>query len=473
MNVLDSELVVGSLRRHGYALTAHKRDADVALFNTCSIREHAEEKTYSGLGAMKRWKAARPGRVLGVLGCMAQKDREGVLARAPHVDLVAGPGSLAGLPEMIEEIVRSGATQLSFSLGRQEAGRREVEASFPSFDPDRDPEMRATPFQAYVRTQYGCDKFCSYCIVPSVRGPEQGRDPASILGEIRQLAAQGVKEVDLIGQTVNSYRFTYGDGRRMRLSDLLAAACDVPGIERVKFATSFPNDMSDDLLAAVRDLPKVAKHLHVPAQSGCDEVLARMKRHYSVASYREMVLRAREAVPGIAITSDFITGFCGETEESFERTCELVRFAGFKNSYIFAYSTRPGTAAHALPDDVPDAVKKRRTNDLIAVQQEVSFADHRRMIGREVVVLVEGPSRLGRHDAARGEPVVQMSGRAATDHIVVFDGAPSLAGSMLKLRVEDASALTLFASLDGGGNRATPPGTRPGAAPRPALPVLG
>src|SRR5579884_3371621 len=419
MNVLDSELVVGALRRQGYELTYDAVDADVILFNTCSVRQHAEDKIYSALGRLRGHKQRHPEKVLGVLGCMAQKDQELILKRAPHVDIICGTGQLAQLPELIAAVHRDGQPQLALSLDRKEASRQEVERSFESYDPMRDPSMRPTPFQAYVRIMIGCDKFCTYCIVPSVRGPEQSRHPEHIAAEVRQLAAEGCKEVTLLGQTVNSYKYDSGDGRRLRLSDLLARVHDTPGIERIKFITNFPKDMTDDLLDAVRELAKVCPYLHVPAQHGDNEQLRRMKRLYTVEFYRDMLARCRERVPGVAISSDFIVGFCGETEESFQRSCDLVRQARFKNSFIFKYSPRPGTKADELfADDVPEAVKKRRNNDLLTVQTENSLADHRSHIGETVEVLVEGPSRLGQRSDS---PVKQLTGRSMTDHIVVFD----------------------------------------------------
>src|SRR4051812_408027 len=388
MNVLDSELVVGSLRRQGYELTHEPTNADVILFNTCSVRQHAEDKIYSALGRLRGHKHRHPSTVIGVLGCMAQKDQELIRRRAPHVDIVCGTGQLARLPELIAEVQRSGTRQVALSLDRKDASREEIERSFESYDPLRDPSMRPSRFQAYVRIMIGCDKFCTYCIVPSVRGPEQSRPPDHIAAEVRQLADEGCKEVTLLGQTVNSYQYDAGDGRRARLSDLLARVHDTPGVERIKFITNFPRDMGDDLLDAVRTLPKVCPYLHVPAQSGCNDVLKRMKRLYTVEQYREMLHRCRDKVPDVAISSDFIVGFCGETEESFEKTCALVREGGFKNSFIFKYSPRPGTKADDLyADDVPEEVKKRRNNDLLAIQNSVSLGDHRSRIGRTVNVL--------------------------------------------------------------------------------------
>ncbi|HTK77409.1 MAG TPA: tRNA (N6-isopentenyl adenosine(37)-C2)-methylthiotransferase MiaB [Gemmataceae bacterium] len=448
MNVLDSELVVGGLKRQGYELTPTPADADLILYNTCSVRQHAEDKIYSALGRVRHLKGRKPETVVGVLGCMAQKDQDLIRKRAPYVDIVCGPGQLGQLPELIAEVRKSGTPQMAVSLGRADASRPEVTHSFESYDPLREPSMRPTAFQAFVRTQFGCDKFCTYCIVPSVRGPEQSRPPEHILAEVRQLADQGCKEVTLVGQTVNSYRHKTGDGRTHSLADLLNLIHDAPGVERIKFVTNFPRDMDDDLLAAVRDLPKVCKYLHVPAQSGCDEVLKRMKRLYSVGYYREMLHRCREAVPGVAISSDFIVGFCGETEESFQRTCDLVRDAGFKNSFIFKYSTRPGTKADDLyPDDIPEEVKKRRNNDLLAIQGESSLADHRRWIGETVEVLVEGTSKKTFSREAEPSALPQLTGRTMTDHIVVFDGNERLTGQTVSVRIDDATAYTLFGEM--------------------------
>ncbi len=444
MNVLDSELVVGSLRRQGYELVHEPTEADVILFNTCSVRQHAEDKIYSALGRLRGHKQRHPSKVVGVLGCMAQKDQELIRRRAPHVDIICGTGQLAQLPALIGEVQKTGERQIAVSLDRKEASRHEVEASFESYDPMRDPSMRPTRFQAYVRIMIGCDKFCTYCIVPSVRGPEQSRHPEHIAAEVRQLAAEGGKEITLLGQTVNSHQYPLG-GRTERLSDLLARIHDTPGIERIKFITNFPRDMGDDLLDAVRSLPKVCPYLHVPAQSGCNEVLKRMKRLYTVEYYRDMLARCREKVPGIAISSDFIVGFCGETEESFQRTCDLVREAGFKNSFIFKYSPRPSTKAGDLyPDDVPEEVKKRRNNDLLALQNGVSLADHRRRIGETVAVLVEGPSKTAlKHESGP----LQLTGRTMSDHIVVFEGNERLTGQTVQVHIEEATSFTLFGSV--------------------------
>ena len=319
MNLLDSELVVAKLRNDGYELTDDLSQADVVLYNTCSVRQHAEDKIYSALGRIKRLKERKPGLSIGVLGCMAQKDQEQIFRRAPHVDVVVGPGQLAKVGELLEAARREKTRQLAVSRARRDGSLEVIAASFEGYDADREPALRPTTFQAYLRVMMGCDKFCTYCIVPSVRGPEQSRSPEVILEEARVLAGGGVKELTLLGQTVNSYKYRLPDGRTARLSDLLESLQGVLGLERIKFITNFPNDMTDDLLQAVRDLSKVCPYIHVPAQSGCDLVLKRMKRLYTVGIYEEMLARIRATIPGVAVSSDFIVGFCGEDEASFAR----------------------------------------------------------------------------------------------------------------------------------------------------------
>jgi len=446
MNVLDSELVVASLRKDGYCLTTDKRKADTILFNTCSVRQHAEDKIYSALGRLKHAKGHHPDKIIGVLGCMAQKDQQLIFRKAPYVDLVVGPGQLHQLPQLIREIEAGGGPRMEVSLNRTEGSRDDVERSHESFDPLRDPAMRPTPFQAYVRIMIGCDKFCTYCIVPSVRGPEQSRPADQIASEVRQLAGEGCREVTLLGQTVNSYR-SVRNGRTSRLSDLLEQLHAIDGIERLKFVTNYPRDMTDDLLDAVRELPKCSSYLHVPAQSGSDAVLKRMRRGYTVAQYREMLSRIDARLPGAAVTSDFIVGFCGETEADFLLTCDLVREARFKNSFIFKYSQRPGTkGAQRFPDDVADDVKRRRNVELLAIQNAISEEDQQPWIGREVEVLVEGPSKLGKKAAAE-EPLIQLTGRTSCDRIVVFEGNRRLVGEFLPVVIYDANALTLFGAI--------------------------
>ncbi len=451
MNVLDSELIVSGLVQAGYELADSPLDADTILYNTCSVRQHAEDKIYSALGRLRPLKERKPETIIGVLGCMAQKDQDQIFRRAAHVDLVVGPGQFNRLPEILEEVAaqRYRQPRLEVSLDRLKAGRAQVEESFARFDPPRPPELRPSPFQAMVRIMFGCDKFCTYCIVPKVRGPEQSRPAAEIVEEVRRLGADGCLEVTLLGQTVNSYK-DFSEGQSLRLSDLLARLNEIEGLRRIKFVTNYPRHMTDDLLQAVRDLQKVSPYLHVPVQSGSNEQLKRMKRGYTVEYYREMIQRIRAIVPDAAITSDFIVGFCGETEDDFQQSVELVRWARFKNSFIFKYSERPGTkAADLMPDDVPDEVKRRRNNELLAVQNAISLECNQPLAGQVVEVLVEGPSksaqkRAASTEASTADEFVQLVGRSTHDHIVVFDGARTLIGQILPARIEKVDAFTLY-----------------------------
>jgi tRNA-2-methylthio-N6-dimethylallyladenosine synthase len=449
MNVLDTELVVARLHHEGYELTDRIEDADTILFNTCSVRQHAEDKIYSALGRLKRIKQRRPEVQIGVLGCMAQKDQTLILRRAPHVDLVVGPGQIARVPELLAQARAERSPQLAVSLARNAGSRSTVTQSFESYDPDREPSLRPSPFQAFVRVMMGCDKFCTFCIVPTVRGPEQSRPPEQILLEARQLIDQGVLEITLLGQTVNSYKSRDAGGRLWRLSDLLAALHDLNGLARLKFITNYPTDMTDDLLQAVRDLPRVSRYLHVPAQHGDDDILRRMKRNYSVAYYEEMLQRIRQTIPGASVSSDFIVGFCGETEDQFERSVALVERARFKNSFIFKYSSRPGTKADSLfADDVPEPVKRRRNNDLLSVQTRISHELNRALIGQTVEVLVEGPSqRAGKGISLDSSPILQLTGRTTCDRIVVFSGHQRLVGRLVSVRIQQATPVTLFGEI--------------------------
>lgn len=503
MNMLDSEMVVASLRRQGYELADNVTDADTILFNTCSVREQAENKTYSALGRLRQAKKDNPEKIIGVMGCMAQKDQQLIFKRAPYVDIVVGPGQLQQIPGLIEKVRHEGGQHTAVSLGRTAGKLTDIKRSHETFDPLRDPTMRPTPFQAFLRIQIGCDKFCTYCIVPMTRGPEQGRHPQQIYDEAVILADQGAKEITLLGQTVNSYRHVDQDKRETRLADLLHRLHDINGIERIKFVTSYPKDMSYELLTTIRDLKKCSPYLHVPLQSGSDAVLKRMKRGYTVGEYRDMMARINETLgDAAAVSSDFIVGFCGETDAEFQQTMDLVQECRFKNSFIFKYSQRPGTkACDQMEDDVPFEVKRRRNNELLQLQNRISEEDNQKFLGRTVDVLVEGPSK--RHDAAvneiaapaatevdqgqsnaaidldrviigdpsaandaatkklvqldtagqdaarlrvqqlAGKPL-QLTGRTHCDRIVVFDGSPRLIGQTLPIGIYDVSGLTLM-----------------------------
>jgi tRNA-2-methylthio-N6-dimethylallyladenosine synthase len=448
MNVLDSELVAAQLLATGYQLVDSAREADTILFNTCSVRQHAEDKIYSALGRLKHIKDRHPHKIIGVLGCMAQKDQQKVFQRAPHVDLVVGPGQLAELPAVLDRIVTGRGPQLEISMDRKAGRRTAVQDSFQRYDPVRASEARSSRHQAMVRIMFGCDRFCTYCIVPSVRGPEQSRPVAEIEAEVRELADQGCLEVTLLGQTVNSYTATSG-GRTVHLCDLLHRIHNVGGIRRIKFVTNHPRYMNQELLQAVRDLPKVSPYLHVPAQSGSDRILKRMKRGYTVGQYRDMMARIRETVPGVAVTSDFIVGFCGESEDDYRQTVELVRESRFKNSFIFKYSARAGTRANELyDDDVPYDVKKCRNNGLLAVQNAVSYEQNLPFRGRTVEILVEGPSKTGLKQDD-GSSARQLTGRTVCDRIAVFEGPPRWIGTIIPVEIHDTSAFTLFGRVSG------------------------
>lgn len=494
MNVLDSELVVAALKQRGYELCDDPKVADTILFNTCSVREHAEHKTYSSVGRFKYGKRQRPNLVIGVIGCMAQQDQQTVFDKAPHVDLVVGTGQLAEIPALVDEVRKTRKKTLAVSLNRKAGSREQVAGSFESYDPLRDPTMRPSPWQAFVRIMIGCDKFCTYCVVPNTRGPEQSRAPSEIVSEARVLADQGVKEITFLGQTVNSYHHTE-NGKLHRLSDLLGMVHDIPGIERLKFVTNYPKDMTNDLLKAIRDLPKVARYLHVPLQHGSDEQLKLMKRGYTVEDYREMMGRIREFLPDCSVSSDFIVGFCQESDADFEKCMVAMREFRFKNSFIFKYSPRPGTKAFQLyQDDVPEEVKKRRNNDLLRLQNEISGEDNAEFVGRTVQVLVEGPSKHAaklnreREEAELLEPAdlpgwhggaepigypqshpqekdlvqlgdsradgemgsfakQQLVGRTQCDRIVVFDGNPRLAGTLAQISIFDVTQTTLLGEI--------------------------
>jgi tRNA-2-methylthio-N6-dimethylallyladenosine synthase len=448
MNQLDSELVAGALVAAGHQMVDDHRDADVALYNTCSVRRHAEQKVYSRLGAEGQRKGDhRPHLIVGVLGCMAQRQGESLRAKYPHVDVICSPGQLYRLADMIAEAV-AGRPVVAMDPSRTGPPDSDAEAKMDRLDLGRDPHAAGKTARAYVRVMRGCDNFCSYCIVPFVRGGERSRNPEHILQEARRLVDAGRTEITLLGQTVNSYRWATGE-RTVRFSDLLERVSAVRGLRRLRFVTSHPVDFTDDILVAMRDLENVCPYMHCPAQSGSDVMLSRMNRRYTRGQYDDLVDRAREIVPGVVLAGDFIVGFPGETDEDHLASADLIRRSGYKNSFIFKYSPRPGTlAAKNFTDDVPEAVKRRRNNELLAVQAEVGLAHHRTYIGKTVEVLVEGPSR--RWAKQPGKPASeskQMAGRTRGDHIVVFDAPETVAGQYLTAKVVGATSLTLFAEL--------------------------
>ncbi|MHC4065287.1 MAG: tRNA (N6-isopentenyl adenosine(37)-C2)-methylthiotransferase MiaB [Planctomycetota bacterium] len=460
MNALDSELVAGQLRQAGFELAADLTSADVVLINTCSVRGHAEEKALSRLGQLKQPKQRRRDMIVGVIGCMAERDPDGIAAKVPHVDLLCGPGELHKIPAMIEEVRASRERVIAVSACQSRKGsllERSLQYdSLEALDLARDPAPEDRVWQSYIRVQRGCDKFCTFCVVPFTRGPERCRPPQQIVDEAKMLVDRGAREVTLLGQTVNSY-LNQDNGHAVRFSDLLDKVAGVAGLERLRFVTSYPGDFTADIFEAMRDLANVCEYLHLPVQSGSDAVLDRMRRVYTVGRYRELIDRGREMVPGITFASDFIVGFCGETEAEFAETIELVEHCRFKNIFVFKYSQRPGTvAAKRVADDIPDQVKRCRNTELLAVQERVSLADNQALIGQPVEVLVEGYSKAAlkaqEAEQSRGDEVGwrrsdQLVGRTRGDQIVVFIGGSELIARLVHVRITGATALTLFGDV--------------------------
>jgi len=448
MNRLDSELVAAALRRDGHELLAARDGADAVLYNTCSVRKHAEQKVLSRLGVDARQRAEGRRLIVGVMGCMAQRLGEKLRRANRPVDILCGPGQLHALPEMLAAAA-AGRPATALDPPRTQPPDQAAEAAMDRLDAGRDPHAGESSAQAFIRVARGCDNFCTYCIVPYVRGPERSRDPRAIVEEARRLAGAGRGEITLIGQTVNRYTWTAGE-RTVRFSALLARVSAVAGVRRLRFVTSHPLDFTDDILHAMRDLPNVVEYIHCPAQSGSDRMLKAMNRKYTRAAYDELLARAREIVPEVVLAGDFIVGFPGETEEDHAASAELIRRARYKNCFVFKYSPRPGTAAaKTLTDNVPDAVKRRRNNELLAVQQEAGLTHHRAYIGRTLEVLVEGPSPQTRKPAAAHFGRPQLVGRSRWDHVVIFDGPAQLAGQYVDVEITGAASVTLFAVLRG------------------------
>ena len=422
MNEYDSARMADVLAEHeGLELTDDPAQADVILVNTCSIREKAQEKVFSQLG---RWRLLKQARheaggnevIIGVGGCVASQEGEAIIKRAPYVDLVFGPQTLHRLPELIR--------------ARRAQDRPQVDISFPEIEKfDRLPEPRAEGPSAFVSIMEGCSKYCSFCVVPYTRGTEISRPFEDVLVEVAQLAAQGVREVNLLGQNVNAYRGPMGDGDSADLGLLIRTLAQIEGIGRIRFTTSHPLEFSDSLVEAYRDVPQLANYLHLPVQSGSDRILGAMKRGYTALEFKQKIRKLRAVRPDISISSDFIVGFPGETDADFEKTMKLIEDVGFDQSFSFIYSRRPGTPAADLPDDVPDAVKHARLSRLQAHINAHSFGISEAMVGSVQRVLVTGPSRKDPNE---------LTGKTENMRQVNFAAPARLVGQFVDVAITEA-----------------------------------
>ncbi|HMS80810.1 MAG TPA: tRNA (N6-isopentenyl adenosine(37)-C2)-methylthiotransferase MiaB [Burkholderiaceae bacterium] len=420
MNEYDSAKmadVLGQAQAGGVEPTDDPAQADIVLFNTCSVREKAQEKVFSDLGRLRALKRERPDLVIGVGGCVASQEGANIVSRAPYVDVVFGPQTLHRLPQLID--------------ARRRTGRPQVDVSFPEIEKfDHLPPARVEGASAFVSIMEGCSKYCSFCVVPYTRGEEVSRPFEDVLTEVAGLAEQGVREVTLLGQNVNAYRGATGAGdERADFAMLLEYVAEMPGIERIRYTTSHPREFGQRLIDAHGAIAKLAGHVHLPVQSGSDRVLAAMKRGYTALEYKSIVRRLRAARPDVSITSDFIVGFPGETQQDFERTMALIEEVGFDGSFSFVYSARPGTPAADLADDTPQATKLARLQRLQAATDAHARRISEAMVGTMQRVLVEGPSRKDPNE---------LAGRTENNRVVNFAGAPRLVGHLVDLRIASA-----------------------------------
>ncbi len=427
MNEYDSDKMVDVLRQsEGVERVNTPEEADIILFNTCSVREKAQEKVFSDLGRVRHLKQSKPGLVIGVGGCVASQEGDAIVARAPFVDVVFGPQTLHRLPELIAR--------------RRQSGHSQVDISFPEIEKfDALPPARVEGPAAFVSIMEGCSKYCSFCVVPYTRGPEMSRPFEDVLVEIADLADQGVREVTLLGQNVNAYRGPVGDnGEIADFAMLLEYVHEIPGIERIRYTTSHPKEMTSRLIEAHGKLPKLVPFLHLPVQAGSDRVLAAMKRGYTSLEFKSIARRLREARPDMVLSSDFIVGFPGETEDDFQKTLDLIRDVGFDQSFSFVYSRRPGTPAADLPDETPQEQKLDRLYRLQALVNEQAAAISQAMVGTVQRILVERPSRKNPKEFA---------GRTENNRIVNFEGHPRLVGQMVDVVITQTMTNSLRGRL--------------------------
>jgi tRNA-2-methylthio-N6-dimethylallyladenosine synthase len=426
MNDYDSRRIAHLLgESHGMVTTGNANDADMLLLNTCSVREKAQEKVFSQLGRWREWKETRPELMIGVGGCVASQEGEAILKRAPYVDLVFGPQTYHRLPAMVDQL-------LSSRCGV-------VDVSFPEIEKfDSLPAPRADGARALVSVMEGCSKYCSFCVVPYTRGEEFSRPFDDVITEVYELAEQGAREVTLLGQNVNAYSGARHDGGVITFAELVRYAAAIEGIDRLRYTTSHPIDFDQNLIDAYAEVPELVSHLHLPVQSGSDRILSLMKRGYSVAEYEDIVQRVRQRRTDLVLSSDFIIGFPGETDDDFEQTMALIERIGFDQSFSFIYSPRPGTPAALLPDETPSEVKQARLSRLQARINSMSADIGAKMIGTVQRVLVDGPSRR--------QPT-QMSGRTDNNRVVNFSGVAESRNRFVNVRITEALPHSLRGGL--------------------------
>ena len=422
MNKADSELITGLLAREGYRVTDRVDRADVILVNTCAIRENAEQRVLGRMSELNRFKSANPGLILGLCGCMSQHLGDRIIEKAPYIDLVAGPDSYRRLPAMLRALDTEDEPALNLTWDRAE--------HYLDIDP-----VREAGVNGWVTIMRGCDKMCTFCIVPFVRGRERSTPHGEVIRQIERLAAEGYREVTLLGQTVNKYR----DGE-VEFADLLSRASEIDGIERIRFTSPHPAHFPDRLIEVMAASPKICPHTHLPLQSGAPTTLSRMRRDYTPETFLDVVRRLREHIPWITLTTDVIVGFCGETEDEFEATREMMRTVQFDSAFMFKYSPRPGTASHRrLADDVPEEVKARRLTDIIEMQKSISDTRNRAYRGQVVHVLVEGRSRRDAH---------KLFGKTNTFKTVVFPMREGIvSNAIVPVRVNGSTPFTLFGDV--------------------------
>ena len=425
MNVRDSETIKGWLCEIGYTEAEDKESADFILFNTCCVRDHAEKRLMGNIGALKELKDARPGTIIGVCGCMMQQEgvAKKLLKRFPHVSLVFGTNVLHRFPSMLQTVLNG--ERIAVTDRADDAIAEGL------------PKMRDNLRSAFVNIMYGCDNYCSYCIVPYVRGRERSRRPEDVKREIVSLVSSGISEITLLGQNVNSYGNDGSTG--MHFADLLRYVSDVPGLRRIRFMSSHPKDLNDDVIRAIAEIPNVCHHVHLPVQSGNNEILKRMNRRYTREHYLSIVQRLREAVPDIEFTTDIIVGFPGETEEAFNNTMSLVKEVGFAAAFTFAYSPRQGTVAARMEDQIPESVKKQRLSALNTLQAEKTVENNEKYIGHVGEVLVEGCD-------CRGEATM-LYGKYPNFKMVYFPGDPILLNRYVTVKVTKTNKNSLLGEM--------------------------